>query len=148
MKIATARDLFGVTDQDSHHRWVISRGSVKQRMAQLRINASQLGDPNTPDTNASRAVAYVNHGRWVADCPSEYCRSAMAVTPGHMFMCGGCLNVEIGSRYRMIEWPQERGAIEEALAARPVPEVANWRPGETTRHLRDENGAHQIRGAR
>lgn len=145
MKITTGRDLFGYQGNDEQHRWLLSRGSVKQRMRQLAITEAQIGKPDKPDASAPKAIAYVNHGRWVADCPSEYCNGAVGVTPGHAFLCGSCLNIEVGCRYRLVEWPQERGGIEEALAARPTPEVANWRPGETVRELREETAAHMIR---
>ena len=145
MKVRTASDMFGISGVDEHHRWVLTRGTVKHRMRQLGITHAQIGQPSQADASAERAIAYVNHGRWVADCPSDYCGGAMAVTPGLPFMCGTCLNVEIGCKYRLVEWPQVRGAIEEALSERPVPEVMNWRPGETVKALRDETGAHMIR---
>lgn len=145
MKIATGNDLFGYRDHLEQHRWLLSRGSVKQRMKQLSIRGEQIGSPDAPDTSATKAAAYVNHGRWVADCPSEFCNGAVAVTPGQPFLCGSCLNIDIGCRYRMIEWPHERGAIEAALSERPVPEVANWLPGETARDLRNENAGRMMR---
>lgn len=70
------------------------------------------------------AVAYVNHGRWVADCPRRYCNSAMALDPLQvLFRCeGGCgLAVEI-------TWPEQAADIFLALDLRPVPATRNWAP--------------------
>lgn len=148
MKVQTAAEMFDLRGADEHHRWTLTRGSVQRRMRQLGIRPEQVGNPQAASSTAARAVAYVNHGRWVADCPSAYCNGAMAVTPGVPFLCGACLNVEVGSQYRMVEWPQARGAIEEALSERPLPEVMNWYPGETVKNLRDEAAARMAGGRR
>lgn len=144
MKIATASDLFGAKYDSDPHKWLMSRGSVRKRSAQLNVRPSRIGKPDDPDINAKPAVAYVNHGRWVADCPSEYCNGAMAIQPGHPFMCGNCLNAETGHKYRLVAWPKQRGVIEETLSMRPVPEVANWLPTESVGDLRNQNAAHRI----
>jgi hypothetical protein len=72
-----------------------------------------------------RALAYYNHGRWVADCPHEGCFSALAVEGGGSATCAvppsGC-----GRRYE-VEWPGNAAAIERALAVRPE-ENRNWFP--------------------
>lgn len=72
------------------------------------------------------ARAYVNCGRWIADCPREHCTNAIALTPKQVqFFCeheGGCrLLTEV-------EWPADADAIWEVLKARPVPGTRNWAP--------------------
>ena len=141
MRIATASLLYGVTSPEEYHRWLLAQGSVKLRMRQMGVLAEQVGTPDAPDTAATPATAYVNHGRWVADCPTQYCAGA-AVLYRDTFLCGNCLNAECGYRYRLVSWPREKGGIEEALSARAIPAVTNWYPGETVQKLRNENGAH------
>lgn len=142
LAIVTARTLYGVTDADAYHRWLMARGSVQQRMLQLNIRESQVGLPGAADTDAQPALAYVNHGRWVADCPTPFCAGAVVLLTDAPFMCGNCLNAERGFRYRLVSWPAERGEIEEILSARLLPENANWYPGEPLERLTIENEVH------
>lgn len=139
MRIATAGHLFGIRDADSLHKWNMGQGA--KRLARLGIDPRRIGSPSDPNAAAPKAIAYVNHGRWVADCPAQYCRNAMVISPGAPYLCAECFNVDAGYRYRLVEWPANRGEIEELLAERPVPEVANWYPGEDADHLREENAA-------
>lgn len=71
------------------------------------------------------AVAYVNEGRWVCDCPAPDCTSAAKLTPGQfMFSCLDChLLAEI-------TWPDPREAHEiwQVLSARPDVTKRNWFP--------------------
>lgn len=84
--------------------------------------------------------AYLNHGRWVCDCPE--CNSAEVVDPASTdFVCreqfGGC-----GYRAK-IQFPADLGAISDVTGVRPQVN-RNWRPGETLVDLRLENAAHQL----
>lgn len=144
-KIVTAAELFGVTSAQAQHAWLLSRRTVRQRMASLGIAAGQVGEPDAVDADAQPALAYVNNGRWVADCPTAHCGGALALVEGVPFLCGNCLNVETGHRYRPVTWPADRSAIESALEARVLPEQANWRAGELVAALLDENVEHGIR---
>lgn len=74
----------------------------------------------TPDV---RAYAYVNHGRWVANCPRRHCANAEALAPKQAtFHCSNCkLLAEVA-------WPTDPDAITEALVCRPVPQTRNWAP--------------------
>lgn len=101
------------------------------------------------------AVAYVNHGRWVADCPRPggLCLSAEWLdNPAEplrwRFQCTNC---GYGAD---IAWPREAAGIEEVLGKRPVPQTRNWFPhdhprairsgtehGLTPDHLRQQNRA-------
>lgn len=82
----------------------------------------------------AKAVAYVNHGRWVADCPAE-CNSAMIVTPGQTsFVCGMWIDTDEGRRFvggcattAELVWPPDPAGITSALASRPEPR-RNWAP--------------------
>lgn len=70
--------------------------------------------------------AYVNHGRWVADCDRPFCGNAVQFQHRQStFNCegsGGCQAVNV------VEWPADADAIWEALALRPVPATRNWFP--------------------
>jgi hypothetical protein len=91
------------------------------------------------DVSGSPVVAYVNHGRWVADCP--ICNGAELVTPGDPYICQNCLN---GARqYRPVSFPPDIEEIEAALVARPLPLNRNWTT-ETAAMLRAENVSHGV----
>jgi hypothetical protein len=85
------------------------------------------------------AYARVNWGRWLADCPAPYCRSALELQPGEQGMicwdCGAACDVV---------WPADTALITELLAARPDPITRNWEPAEPINHLLVENLAHGI----
>ena len=83
------------------------------------------------------AQAYVNHGRWVVDCPTPYCNEAHHAEPT---TCPGC-----GRTYGP-SFPAERVLIDAALSRRVVVETRNWIPGETVARLESENEAHRSEG--
>lgn len=105
-----------------------------------------------------QALAYVNHSRWVADCPNPQCTNADELTPGQfMFTCVVChLLVPV-------QWPPPQTAHEIwlVLAERKDPENRNWFPqghplaiasgrphGLTPRELADETDTEIARLAR
>lgn len=79
----------------------------------------------------SPALAYVNRGVWVADCPAG-CGSALSLQPKETTYvcgvvedgelrggCGGCAGVA---------WPADAVWIWDALMRRPNPLTRNWAP--------------------
>jgi len=90
------------------------------------------------DTPVGSVQAYVNHGRWVADCPMLACYGARMVSDTHPMQCGSCG----GGPYRVL-FPQQRAAIEAVLLKRPDDRNQNW-AGETLAALRAENRAHGV----
>lgn len=87
---------------------------------------------------------YVNHGRWLAPCPTRPPLEGRPVdhliVPGQRAVhcprfCGGMVR---------IVWPADIKAIEQVLAARPV-ENRNWTPDETLDDLREQNVEHGLR---
>ena len=85
-------------------------------------------------------VAYVNHGRWVADCPE--CNAGIAVWPDHPLTacgeCGAVLTLEVPDA-------DTRAAAEIVLSKRSVESVRNWRPdGETVEDLQAENALRGV----
>ena len=77
--------------------------------------------------------AYMNHGRWVADCS---CNNGILVRPANREAWCSLCHTESG-----IRWPDDPDAIERTLSARP-PLNRNWVPGETTEKLLSENIIH------
>lgn len=85
--------------------------------------------------------AYVNHGRWVAECPLEDGYYAVAAKPGRGFTCA------CHGREYVIAFPPEFAEIEAVLGRRPALRNRNWTPDETVADLERENAAHGIGGA-
>lgn len=137
--LATGKTLFGYETQAQFHEWLLSKKSVREQMRVLRVEPSAL--TLEVDAGAAPAVAYHNHGRWVADCPEPLCGGAVAAQDGVPFLCPRCLNGGIRHRYRLVLWPdgETRDAVERVLSQRFVLETRNWYPGEPTDHLRAEN---------
>lgn len=144
--IVTAREGYHVADEDALHERIVGEGRSDRprgwRLAERGLELRHVKDPRATRGQARRptsAVAYVNHGRWVADCPTAGCGGAMLVLKGGEFLCGTCFNAEIGGEYRPIVWPDDAGEIESLLVVRPLPVHMNWRPGETLADLAAEN---------
>lgn len=80
-----------------------------------------------------KAIARLDWGRWLADCPSPTCTNAMVLEPGQLeFRCwfrigsgpqqyGGCGTVA------PIEWPADKATIDAEMAGKAESEQ-NWRP--------------------
>jgi len=80
--------------------------------------------------------AYINWGRWVADCSA--CNSGIACSPGvDTVICTDC-----GAKYSVV-FPAEIERIEQALLARAL-RNRNWEPDETADDLEDENKRHGV----
>jgi hypothetical protein len=70
----------------------------------------------------TRARAYVNHGRWIADCPDE-CGGATMLDPRQNYIvCGNCKGLST------VEWPADPDGITEALDERRNAQNRNWYP--------------------
>lgn len=96
--------------------------------------------------------AYVNHGRWIADCSYPDCNSAEALKPRQtQFHCSNCHYIA------SVEWPLFPDDITAALRVRPVPQTRNWAPaghrqalvtgfpeGQTVNDLEEENAMHGL----
>ena len=93
-------------------------------------------------------VAYVNHGRWVAECPD--CAGAQLVSETERrFWCLNCGNAAVNFAWRHVRMPQKRTAIEAELVIRPAARseraiTRNWLPGETVEDLQRENVEHGV----
>ncbi len=99
-----------------------------------------------------RVIAYVNHGRWQADCVYPHCSNAEALAARQsVFYCTNCRHIA------EVVWPRDVEEITIVLAARPVPQTRNWAPaghrqavfdgfseGQTVADLREENMAYGV----
>lgn len=98
-----------------------------------------------------RARAYVNFGRWVADCPWD-CGSAAQLQPHQaVFQCIECHSIS------EIDWPGNADEIWEALGKRRAPRNRNWYPeghllavragiphGQSVKQLEDETAEFEV----
>lgn len=91
-------------------------------------------DSSPPDSQASTQVdAYINHSRWVVECP-EGCGYAVIVDPAEpIFLCAIC-----GSGWHEVSFPEQREEIESTLLVRPEAKLRNWST-ETVQQLKEEN---------
>jgi hypothetical protein len=80
--------------------------------------------------------AQVNHGRWLAECPS--CPNAIMLSrDALLFLCDNC-----GEGWLNVAWPLNREEIEAMLQYREDDANRNWTPGETVADLQIENAAN------
>lgn len=107
--------------------------------------------PARDDVTAGAPVqAYVNHGRWIAECPD--CNGAQIMSETERrFWCLSCGNAAINFAWRHVRLPRDRDDIESTLMLRPAarPDKAitrNWNAGETVEELEQENASHGVVG--
>ena len=96
-----------------------------------------------------KVTAYINHGRWLADCPQ--CNGAELVKVGQPFVCRGLVGsggfhgeTNVCGFSADVEFPKDKFIIEGILIPRRT-ENRNWRSGETVEFLRDENTKHGLK---
>ena len=113
---------------------------------------SSCGDRTPPAAgivlSGQVATARVDHGRWIADCPTEGCDGAEFVSlNGQPFFCTECRNAVTDNVPIPVVLPDEktRGQIDAYLSARPLAVTRNWRPDETVKQLQQENRKNGIR---
>jgi hypothetical protein len=105
--------------------------------------------PFVPPSDLARdaaVVAFVNDGRWLAECP---CGAAQLVSQSdRRYFCVDCMNQYAGGRWVRVAWPDDVTveAIEALLVRRPFPDTRNWLPHETITDLFVENVTHGVGG--
>lgn len=105
----------------------------------------------SPMTQAQGEVlGYINHGRWVVDCPYDGGSMSFNLDEPY-FMCPVCGNAENDRQWYMIKLPpvNQITQIENTLLARPARDgfaapTRNWRPGETVAMLKRENRQQKL----
>lgn len=94
-----------------------------------RVRAHIVKRGMKPQEGDGTVAAYVNHGRWVANCP---CGGAELITEDQDMLCGSCAHI------RQVVWPANVEVIESMLEARQYQQNQNWNPGETVDQLASE----------
>ena len=98
-------------------------------------------------SDAAVAIARVNDGRWIADCP--WCSGAERVSfEMPAFFCCGCRNAAVGCAVISVKLPtvRTREAVERHLVGNRPPGARHWVPGETVEDLRRQDAVTRPRG--
>lgn len=84
--------------------------------------------------------AYVNHGRWIADC--VWCGTGMLTRPDWGIACCG----ECGARYSasQLHFPERYDAIEKILLRRVRRDQQNWDDRQNVDELKKENQLPEV----
>ncbi len=132
-KIVVYEDIF---PQDAH---VFVNG---------RRNSKGLRDPvpENPRNLIGTVKAYVNHGRWIAECPGGCTDAVLASSEYPVFVCSMPHCEE--KNYLRIVFPTNRSNLETELLKRSLHPSggkthANWHVGETVADLRKERLANE-----
>lgn len=154
-RLIDAMDMIALNDFDAHGAWI---HYLCGRMAR-QLETLWTGET---DAAAEPALARVDFGRWIADCPDPVCGGAEYVEPAErIFFCFNCGNALLGGDARQVKFPEAevRIQIEKVLIERPVIErrgpnilaralnvglVApgfsrSWDPHETVEDLYEQN---------
>lgn len=105
-------------------------------------NPSSIRDrtlPTAATANTVTAIARVEHGRWIADCPLCDAGAELVNTAISTIFCCECRNTQVAHALVPVTMPADREQIEQLLLARPDERNRNWRPGETIEQLAAEN---------
>lgn len=101
-----------------------------------RIIAAARKAGTVPAVLGSVLTAYVNNGRWVADCP---CGAGVSIHPDWQFAgCLGCFGT-----FTVIRVPADWQVIERALLVRPITN-RHWLPFEDLDDLQRQNVDHDL----
>lgn len=99
------------------------------------VKLAEAGRVKPVGKNTGPVLAYINHGRWVADC---VCNGSELID-GPVMVCGSC-GMETPVKY---PGPKTRKRIEDALSVRNQ-RLQNWHPDETIDELIAQNIDHGI----
>ena len=127
------------------HIWGVDYYAWVRTMAQ----GNGLRPPAQNGVTAGDDVrAYVNSGRWIAECPD--CHSAQVISDKTRdFWCLHCGNASIDFMWRHVRMPRDRKPIEDTLIRRPAARsdralTRNWLTDETVEDLEAENVTHGV----
>lgn len=116
--IVDQRAFFGVdTVKKVHEMWAEMLAHANEVRAREGLAPLELVD----DRDVHEVHAYVNHSRWVADCPT--CGAGMITWPDHpLACCLGCFHIA------RVRHPSKAriGEVEPILLERPDPHTRNW----------------------
>lgn len=111
-----------------------------------------------PDISSATGTvqAYINHGRWIAECPSGCGHAVIATVSTPYFLCTNCGPRTNEGQWFHIVFPDDRQGVETELLKRPetpatppnmpyMVNTRNWKPSESVNDLRVENVTRGIR---
>lgn len=111
---------------------------VKSNTTNTEISEDSILPIDDIDLEAEPAVLVCNHGRWLVECPTGDGHVQFAFE-GAPFMCFECWNSGINGKWRPVNWPITRRAIEVLLGKRPSIRNRNWLSNETVADLVRQN---------
>lgn len=111
------------------------RGILARTFERFRIKEAGFDELSFP------VKAFVNKGAWLVLCPK--CGGAEYAWEEGWFFCCSCKNSYMGHKYRRLVFPEERQAIEDLLAVRPLAN-RNWNLKDTVEDLERENKEHAV----
>jgi hypothetical protein len=113
-------DMLGLHGATTFEEW---EGLAQEQLIRLGMTSPRKG---------GTVKAYVNRGRWVADCP--HCNGGIGVSPRYK----EAMDFSCGTRYT-VEFPSDWPEASTVLDARP-PDNANWKPNDQrVMDLKEEN---------
>lgn len=134
----------------AHHEEV-QPGADLRGFLQAQVGRYHDGVQLPPEDQIGGEVrAYVNQGRWIAECPSGDGFAIVASRDRPIFMCAVCVNGKAGGKWLAVVYPADKARIEHELlkrqAAHPIlaAPTRNWRPGETVVDLVRENAREGV----
>ncbi len=117
----------------------ISGAQVSYRHAVEHV-INKVPPPYT-ETSGKQIKAYINHGRWIGECPYVDGGAMMLDLTEPYFICPSCGNWRDDGKWHEVVVPKNRKVIEELLLARFDATTQNWNPTETVKDLKRENKA-------
>ena len=100
----------------------------------------------SPENVSGVVLAYVNCGRWLANCPVMGCGGAAAISKEDtIFLCVECGNASNDDQWYRVVLPLYADPIEKVLLRRPKAENRNWFPAEKLIDLEEENLLHGVK---
>lgn len=111
---------------------------------EIRLHGGRVPAITDVDLDAEPSYAFVNFGRWIAECPQDRCTgtSPVWINGPHLFLCIVCANLGIRQRFRRVIVPDNWQDIESILFERHIYTERNWIPALTVADLLVEN--HQL----
>ncbi len=100
--------------------------------------------PPYEDTSGQSVAAYVNQGRWVADCPHGDGGALVIDIHVLRFICPRCANWRVDGKWHEVILPEDFHEIERLLELRPDLMTRNWRSPESVADLLQENLDHEL----
>ena len=126
-------------DRHAEYALVSRRENAARLLSTGQEPPEALVEPSSSDIAGHPIAVYVNHGRWMVDCPGVDCWGAqVASRDDHRFFCVTCGNNFIGGRWLAVVWPDDADGIAAALSVRPVT-FRNWTPDVALEQLLRDN---------